>query len=125
MTALEASRPAAVWVLQHGMAMLGIAFLGAGIGGPPGLVLLGAVALTFAGLRAFAATQGYAVPRPGHVRILPYGCWDQPFRFAVRRGGCAFLFHRAFDPETERLPDRKSTRLNSSHTMTSRMPSSA
>jgi hypothetical protein len=105
MTALEVSRPAAFWVLQHGMTMLGIAFLVAGIGGPPGLALLGAAALTFAGLRAFAATQGYAVPRPGHVRIVPYGCWDLPFRFAVRRRGCAFLFHRALDPETEGLPE--------------------
>lgn len=105
MTALEASRPAAFWVLHHALAMLGVAFLVAGIGGPPGLALLGAAALTYVGLRAFAATQGYAVSRPGQVRILSYGCWDQPFRFAVRRGGRSFLFHRAFDPETESLPE--------------------
>ncbi len=105
MTALEASRPAAFWVLQHGMAMLGIAFLVAGINGPPGLALLGAAALSFAGLRAIAAQQGYVMPRPGHVPIVSYGCWDQPFRFAVRRSGLSFLFHRAADPETGSLPE--------------------
>ena len=35
------------------------------------------------------------------------------------------LARRAGDPENHRYPDRKSTRLNSSHSQQSRMPSSA
>lgn len=105
MTTLSVSRPAALWAAQQSTIVLGLALLGAGLAGSLPLALLGATVLTLAGLRGFAAAQGYRLPRVGHVAITTYGCWQQPLAFAVRRRGAAFLFHRGFDPATGVLPE--------------------
>ena len=76
-----------------------------------------------------------AVPAHFHARNLARGrryrylLLESPVRPAIERGGCGWTF-RPLDGDAMRaaaahLIDRKSTRLNSSHSQQSRMPSSA
>ena len=105
MNTLAVSRPTALWLRQHAATIVGFALLSVGLAGSPAMALAGAAALVFAGLRSFAAAQGYRLPRAGHLSIVPQGCWEVPLAFAVRRGRRAFLFHRAFDAQTGALPE--------------------
>ena len=73
--------------------------------------------------RHYATEQGYLIDEAHVYREVYTGTelWQRPkltaLREAIRKGCVTHLVAYAID--------RKSTRLNSSHTMTSRMPSSA
>ena len=67
--------------------------------GSPGvtaLSLAGTTVLVAAGVMLFARLHGFALPRPGRVRIVAEGCWEEPRAFFVRYRGRPLLFQRAW-----------------------------
>jgi hypothetical protein len=72
---------------------VGATLLWMGLQGNPAVSLAGSLVLTVAGLSFFASVHGYAVPRPGLLRIATLGCGDPPIAFHVRHRGRGLLFH--------------------------------
>jgi hypothetical protein len=84
-------------LLLGGLTTLGLAQ------GRTAWVAAGATALGLDLLQWLAESQGYPVPRPGRTRIVPYGSWEQPLAFAVRRKARTLLFFRRFESAAEEL----------------------
>ena len=85
--------------------LLGGTFLWLGFSGRPALTLAGSVVVLVTGVLHLAAAQGFAVPRPGRVRIVAQGCWETPLAFFVRHRGHRFLFYPAKGAATGMLPE--------------------
>lgn len=85
--------------------LVGVTFVGLGWVGRPALMLAGFAVVGFTGLLHLAAASGFAVPRPGRVRIVVQGCWETPLAFFVRHRGHGFLFYRTFDAATGLFPE--------------------
>ena len=85
--------------------LLGATFVWLGLAGRPVLILAGIVVVGLTGLLHLAAANGFAVPRPGRVRIVVQGCWETPLAFFVRHRGHGFLFYRTFDAATGLFPE--------------------
>ena len=85
--------------------LLGGTFLWLGLQGRPALALAGAFVVVVVGVLRLAAAQGFAVPRPGRVRIVAQGCWETPLAFFVRHRGHGFLFYRTKGAATGVLPE--------------------
>jgi hypothetical protein len=64
-----------------------------GLQGNPTVSLAGGLVLTVAGALYFASANGYAIPRPGLLRVAILGCGDPPIAFFVRHRGRCLLFH--------------------------------
>jgi hypothetical protein len=76
---------------------LGSTLLWLGMRRDPAVSLAGGLVLTLAGLFFFASANGYALPRPGLIRVAAQGCGDPPNAFFVRRRGRGLLFHRSLE----------------------------
>jgi hypothetical protein len=77
--------------------LAGLLLLVLGTGSPSILPLAwGLIALAL--LAWMAEVEGIAVPRPGRVPIVPYGCWEVPQAFVVRHGYRYLLLSRDEDP---------------------------
>jgi hypothetical protein len=74
---------------------VGLTMLWAGMQRDPALSLAGSAVLTLAGAFCFASANGYALPRPGLVRIAAQGCGDPPNAFFARHRGRGLLLHRS------------------------------
>jgi len=74
---------------------VGVTLLWAGMQRDPAMSFAGSLVLTLAGAFCFASVNGYALPRPGLVRVTAQGCGDPPNAFFVRHRGRGLLFHRS------------------------------
>jgi hypothetical protein len=88
-TALVRSADGLPWVVGGCLVWLGSL-------GSTALALVGSTFLVAAGALLFARLNGFALPRPGRVRIVAQGCWEVPQAFFVRYRDRALLFQRAF-----------------------------
>lgn len=85
--------------------VVGGTFVWLGLPGRPLLLVVGTLVVGCAGLLHLASATGFAVPRPGRLRIVAQGCWETPLAFFVRHRGHGFLFHRNPDSASGPFPE--------------------
>jgi hypothetical protein len=87
-----------LWTVDHLPHFLGLGFLLLGATVLPAALPLGWTALGLALFAWMAEVEGFALPRPGRLAIVTYGCFDVPLAFAVAHRGHWLLLSREEDP---------------------------